>query len=83
MKNDGRNYSREVLERLRFRAIQLKKEGKEVNEIAYFFGVHRGSVSIWLTYYEREGKKGITIKKARGAEYKLSRQAVRECSCIL
>jgi len=83
MKNDGRNYSREVLEKLRFRAIQLKKEGKEVNEIAYFFGVHRGSVSRWLTYYEREGKKGIAIKKARGAEYKLSRKEIKEIFSIL
>ena len=83
MKNDGRNYSREVLEKLRFRAIQLKNEGKEVNEIAYFFGVHRGSVSRWLTYYEREGKKGITIKKARGPKFKLSEKEIKEIIALL
>ena len=80
---DGRLYPREVLEHYRFQTIKLTKEGKKINEIAYFFGVHRGSVSRWITIYRRGGKKALKIKKARGANYKLSESELKQILSML
>ena len=44
-KEDVRRIDRDALEHYRFRAIELHKKGEQINEIAYFFGIHRGSVS--------------------------------------
>ena len=82
-KIDGRSYHRETLENLRFRAIELHKENREVNEIAYFFGVHRGTVSKWITLYKREGKDALKSKKAKGAEYKLSKKELKDILSML
>lgn len=71
---DGRSYLHEVLEHYRFRAIELHKEGKKINDIAHFFGVHRGSVSRWITTYRREGKTALKSRKAQGPSYKLSNE---------
>lgn len=81
--SDGRLYPREVLEHYRFQTLKLTKEGKKINEIAYFFGVHRGSVSRWITIYKRGGKKSLKTKKARGADYKLSSKEIQEIISIL
>lgn len=62
---DGRAYPREVLEHYWFRATELYEEGKKVNDIAHFFGVHLGSVSKWLTIYKRDGKYALLKKKLR------------------
>ena len=70
---DGRSIPREVLEHYRFRALKLRKKGWNVNEIAASFGVHRGSVSRWLTKYKRSGKKSLRRRKAHGAKPKLSK----------
>ena len=80
---DGRSLNRDALESLRFRAIKLYKENKEINEIAYFFGVHRGSVSRWITNYKRKGKESLRRKKAKGAEYKLSKEELKEILSML
>jgi len=80
---DGRSYSRETLENLRFRAIELYQEGKEINEIAHFFGIHRGSVSRWITIYKRKGKSELKRKKAKGAGYKLSQEEIKVLLNIL
>lgn len=69
---DGRSFSRDVLEHYRFRAIELHKEGRPVNDIAHFFGVHRGSISRWITTHKRDGKKALKKRKAPGPAYKLS-----------
>ncbi|MBI2630547.1 IS630 family transposase [Candidatus Pacearchaeota archaeon] len=82
-KEDGRSISRDALENYRFRTIQLHKEGKHVNEIAYFFGVHRGSVSRWITLYKRNGKNILQRKKAKGADYKLSKKELDEILSML
>lgn len=82
-KDDGRSISREALENYRFRAIQLYKDGKQINEIAYFFGIHRGSVSRWITLYKRNGKNILRRKKARGAEYKLSKKELKDIISML
>jgi transposase len=82
-KEDGRGTPREALERFRFRAIELYKEGRQINEIAYFFGVHRGSVSRWITLYKRNGKNILKSKKAKGANFKLSATELKEILTML
>jgi len=83
IKEDGRSTPREALEQFRFRTIQLYKERKQINEIAYFFGVHRGSVSRWITLYKRDGKNALKRKKAKGARYKLSREELKDILSML
>lgn len=82
-KEDGRSIPREALESYRFRTIQLHKEGKQINEIAYFFGVHRGSVSRWITLFKRNGKHVLKRKKAKGADYKLSKNELKDTLSML
>ena len=82
-KTDGRSIPREALENYRFRTIQLHRDGKEINEIAYFFGVHRGSVSRWVTLYRRNGKNILKRRKAKGAEYKLSKEELKDVISML
>ena len=53
----GRQLSHDVLEHYRFRAIELWKEGKKVKTLHIFFGLHRVTVSYWISAYRRGGKK--------------------------
>ncbi len=69
---DGRSYSHEVLEHYRFRALELYKQGEKINDIARFFGIHRGSVSLWITTSKRKGKEALRSKKAGGPSFKLT-----------
>ena len=71
-KNDGRSYSREVLEHCRFRALELRKEKWQVNEIAHAFGLHQGSVSRWFTKAGRNGESSLKRTFAKGAKPKLA-----------
>lgn len=74
---DGRTYPREVLEHYRFQSIKLYKEGKKINDIAYFFGVHRGSVSRWITIFKKHGKKKLKSRKAPGPTFKLTQDEMK------
>lgn len=80
---DGRSFSRDVLEHYRFRAMALHKEGQSVNEIAHFFGVHRGSVSRWITIRKREGRKALKKRIAPGPAYKLSSDEMESVILLL
>jgi len=71
-KSDGRSLSREVMEHQRFRAIELRKKGWSVQDIAGSFGIHRGSVSRWLTKNRRQGVASLRLRKAPGAKRKLN-----------
>src|SRR3989338_8292286 len=71
---DGRKISREILETYRFRAIELRKRGWQVNDIAESFGLNRGSVSRWLTRHKRAGESALKRKKAPGARPKLEKK---------
>ena len=71
--NDGRSFSHEVLENYRFRSVELYQKGKSVEEIAFFFGIHRGSVSLWIKTWKHLGKSALKSKKALGPEPKLKR----------
>ncbi len=82
-KQDGRTFPHEVLEHYRFQAIRLHKERRQVNEIARFFGIHRGSVSRWLTAYKRNGRKSLKSTKAPGPTPKLTSKETRSLLRIL
>ena len=69
--DDGRSLNHEVLEAYRYRAVELYKKGKSVQEIAFFFGVHRGSVSLWIKIWKEKGKNFLKSKKASGPKSKL------------
>lgn len=73
---NGRASSHEVLEHCRLRAIKLHEKGKPVNEIAEYFGIHRGSVSRWITTCNRQGKDALKRKKAPGPSTKIHDQDV-------
>lgn len=74
---DGRSYPHDVLEHYRFRAIELHNEGKRVNDIAHFFGVHRGSVSGWITAYKRKGKEALKSRKSSGRPHKIAEKEMK------
>ncbi|MDI6721609.1 MAG: IS630 family transposase, partial [Candidatus Aenigmarchaeota archaeon] len=80
---DGRSYSHEILENYRFRAIELYNEGKHINEIAHFFGVHRGSVSSWITTYNRKGKNALKSRKSSGRPRKIAEKEMKMIINIL
>ena len=82
-KQDGRSLSHEVLEHYRFRAIKLHREGRKPSEIAHFFGMHRGSVSKWITIYKRNGEKGLKSRKAPGPTPKLTDKEIKRVLNIL
>ena len=71
---DGRSLSREVMEHQRFRALELRKKGWSVQDVADSFGVHRGSVSRWLTKHKRSGVDALRRRKAPGAKRKLTQK---------
>lgn len=69
--SDGRALSHEVLEHYRLRAIVLYEKKEPINQIAEYFGVHRGSVSRWITTYKRKGQTALKSKKAQGPRTKI------------
>ena len=73
-KSDGRSFSHEVLEAYRYRAIELYQKGKSAQEIAFFFGVHRGSVSLWIKTWKEKGKSALKSRIAVGPEPKLNKE---------
>lgn len=77
-RHDGRTYSRDVLEHYRFRALQLRKEHWQVQEIAHAFGLHPASVSRWFVKVGKGGEQSLKGTKARGATPKLTTQHRRK-----
>ena len=66
MPRDGRTLPHNILEEMRFRAIEAYQAGKGVAEIAKLLGVHWGSVSRWLTKWRRDGQRALKERKATG-----------------
>ena len=73
-KSDGRSVSHEVLEAYRYRTIELYQKGKSAQEIAFFFGIHRGSVSLWIKNWKDMGKSALKSTKALGPNPKLNKE---------
>ena len=72
LKKDGRNIKRDVLEYLRFRAIELWKNGKKPDIISDDFGVSLVTVYRWIGSYKKKGIDGLKKRKAPGAKSKLT-----------
>jgi len=73
-KSDGRSISHEVLEAYRYRSIELYQKGKSVQEIAFFFGIHRGSVSLWIKTWKEKGRSALKSRRALGPDPKLNKE---------
>ena len=73
-RGDGRSISHEVLEAYRYRSIELYQKGKSVQEIAFFFGIHRGSVSLWIKTWKEKGRSALKSKRALGPDPKLKKE---------
>ena len=71
MLRDGRKLPHDLLEEMRFRAIEWHQSGKSVSEIATLRGLHGGSVSGWLTRWRRQGRRALKGRKASGRPPKL------------
>lgn len=70
-KKDGRSYPDIALESMRFRAIEAYRQGHSVAEIARLYGLHRGSVSRWITRWRRGGKQALHRTVATGRPPKI------------
>ena len=75
-KKDGRSINRDVLEHLRMQAIKLFRTGKKVKDIAEDFGVTKAAVYEWIKDYKKLGISGLKMRKAKGAEAKLSKNEI-------
>ena len=60
---DARSIGREAQQQLRHQAIRLRKSGRIHADIAEIVGVHHSTVRKWCKAYEREGVKGVQLKR--------------------
>lgn len=82
-KEDGRKIPRQALEYMRLQSIKLHKRGKDIKEISEFFGVTLDAVYKWIRKFKQEGKEILRMKKARGAEPKLTRKEIKKLIKLL
>lgn len=71
MSTKSKVISRSNLGPIRVSAIRAHKSGLSVNDIANMLGLHRGSVSRWITNYKRGGAKALRSKKSSGRPKKI------------
>ena len=62
-KIDARKLSTDAQQQLRNQAIRLRKQGRTYKEIAEIVGVQLTTVCQWRKLYERDGAKGLCIRK--------------------
>lgn len=74
---DGRSIPRDVLEHARFRAIALREKGWPVQRIAEATGVHRCTVSDWISLYKKFGRDSLKKRKAPGPKRKLEVKEIK------
>lgn len=58
-KPDARHLSIETQNYLRQQAIRLRQQGKQVEAISEYLGVHAGTVSKWWSQYQSKGKAAL------------------------
>ncbi|MGI0491574.1 IS630 family transposase [Alkalinema pantanalense CENA528] len=66
-KPDARHLSIETQDYLRQQAIRLRQQGKQVNDISEYLGVHRNTVSEWWWQYEHYGDAALS-QQVRGRQ---------------
>lgn len=71
------------MEHQRLRSLELRRKGWAVQDIAESFGVHRGSVSRWLTNVRRHGVEVLQRRKAPGARPKVGKDEQRRLMTLL
>jgi len=76
-KEDGRKIPRQALEYMRLQSIKLYKQGKKISEISEFFGVTIDAVYKWIRKYKQNGKDSLRMKKAKGAEPKITKNEAK------
>lgn len=62
-KQDARSLSPETKEAIRLRAVDAVVGGMKVNDAAKHFGVHRGTISMWLKKYREGGRRALRKRK--------------------
>ena len=62
-KIDARKLSTEAQQQIRYQVIRLKKKGLKRKDISEITGVNPSTCSQWLGIYQKEGMKGLKIKK--------------------
>lgn len=85
-KIDARSIGQQAQQALRNQAIRLRKSGRTFVEIAEIVGVHYSTVRKWWKTYEREGPKGVRIKKRgrrAGQNRTLSPEQEREAQRLI
>src|SRR5262245_433387 len=75
---DGRAISHEVLEHLRFSAINLHRKNIHVNDIADSFGVTRQTVYRWIKKKDEQGKRSLKSTKALGPDFHLTEKQFKK-----
>jgi transposase len=60
------------LERRRFLAVQRVLDGSPIEEVADFLGVHRTTVSRWLSAFRARGTAGLSVGASPGRPRKLT-----------
>lgn len=80
---DGRSIPRDVQEYNRFQAIKLRRKKWRVKDIAESMGVHRGTVSHWISNHKRNGNSVLKKRKAPGAKRKLDSKNIKELLSLL
>lgn len=75
---DGRSISHEILEHLRFSAINLHRKNVPVNDIADSFGVTRQAVYRWIKKKDEQGKHSLKSTKAPGPNFHLTEKKFKE-----
>ncbi|MGI0491438.1 helix-turn-helix domain-containing protein, partial [Alkalinema pantanalense CENA528] len=66
-KPDARHLSIETQDYLRQQAIRLRQQGKQVNDISEYLGMHRNTVSEWWWQYEHYGDAALS-QQVRGRQ---------------
>jgi len=62
-KTDARKLNKEVQQQLRHQAVRLRGKGMSYREIGEIVGVYPDTVGRWCRDYEKQGAKGIKIRK--------------------
>lgn len=62
-KTDGRKFTTETQQRIRYAAIELRKRGKTYVEIAKILDIHYTAIIKWWKFYTEKGYDGLIIGK--------------------
>ena len=82
-KRDARTLSMEAQQELRFQVVRMRKEGMNNRETARLVGLSEATTSTIWSKYQREGKKGILLKRRGRKEGEKKRLSAKEEAQII